>query len=139
MFKGPLDVGHTPVGQVPPSPSTVAQYSLFQSGWNVSLTSAALAHPGTLHLPRSYLCEKNDSFIRDKYNHGVACLSGSSQGEGVASDTPRVLCGGNRVILPIPILPCETCETRLIAKMSFICMRTKSHFHINGFAFSLAR
>lgn len=45
LFKGPLDVGHTPVGQVPPSPSTVAQYSLFQSGWNVSLTSAALAHP----------------------------------------------------------------------------------------------
>ena len=75
----------------------------------------------------------NDSFIRDKFNHGVACLSGSRQGEGVASDTPRVLCGGNRVILPIPILPCETCET------SFICMRTKSHVHINGFAFSLAR
>ena len=52
---------------------------------------------------------------------------------------PKGFSGGNRVILPIPILPCETCETRLSAKMSFICMRTKSHFHINGFAFSLAR
>ena len=34
---------------------------------------------------------ENDSFIRDKFNHGVACLSGSRQAEGVASDTPRVL------------------------------------------------
>ena len=81
----------------------------------------------------------NDSFIRDKFNHGVTCLSGSRQAEGVASDTAKGFSGGNRVILPIPILPCETCETRLSAKMSFICMRTKSHFHINGFAFSLAR
>ena len=81
----------------------------------------------------------NDSFIRDKCNHGVACLSGSRQGEGVASDTAKGFSGGNRVILSIPILPCETCETRLSGKMSFICMRTKSHFHINGFAFSLAR
>jgi len=45
LFKGPLDVGHTTAGHVPPSPSTVAQYSLFQSGWNVPLTSAALAQP----------------------------------------------------------------------------------------------
>ena len=94
----------------------------------------------------------NDSFIRDKFNHGVACLSGSRQGEGVASGTPRVLCRGNRVILPIPTLPWETssltghcrvvrtltCKTRLSAKMIFICMRTKSHFHINGFILSLA-
>ena len=46
LFKGPLDVGQTATGHVPPSPSTVAQYSLFQSGWNVPLTSAALSHPG---------------------------------------------------------------------------------------------
>lgn len=45
LFKGPLDVGHTATGLVPPSPSTVAQYSLFQSGWNVPLTSAALSLP----------------------------------------------------------------------------------------------
>lgn len=43
LFKGPLDVGQSTEGCVPPSPSTVAQYSLFQSGWNVPLTSAALA------------------------------------------------------------------------------------------------
>lgn len=49
LFKGPLDVGHPATGHVPPSPSTVAQYSLFQSGWNVPLTSAALSHPGMLN------------------------------------------------------------------------------------------
>ncbi|PFX33294.1 protein SMG7-like [Stylophora pistillata] len=45
LFKGPLDVVQTSAGIVPPSPSTVAQYSLFQSGWNVPLTSAALSQP----------------------------------------------------------------------------------------------
>ncbi|XP_068688143.1 nonsense-mediated mRNA decay factor SMG7-like [Montipora foliosa] len=44
LFKGPLDVGQSAASYVAPSPSTVAQYSLFQSGWNVPLTSAALAH-----------------------------------------------------------------------------------------------
>lgn len=41
LFKGSSDVGQSTAGYVPPSPSTVAQYSLFQSGWNVPLTSAA--------------------------------------------------------------------------------------------------
>ena len=50
LFKGPLDVGHTSTGLVPPSPSTVAQYSLFQSGWNVPLTSAALSLPGVCNV-----------------------------------------------------------------------------------------
>ena len=50
LFKGPLDVGHTSTGLVPPSPSTVAQYSLFQSGWNVPLTSAALSLPGACNV-----------------------------------------------------------------------------------------
>ncbi|XP_078358285.1 nonsense-mediated mRNA decay factor SMG7-like [Oculina patagonica] len=45
LFKGPLDVGHTSTGHAPAPPSTVAQYSLFQSGWNVPLTSAALSQP----------------------------------------------------------------------------------------------
>ena len=42
LFKSSLDGGPGGLDEVPPSPSSVAQYSLFQSGWNVPLTSAAL-------------------------------------------------------------------------------------------------
>ena len=73
---------------------------------------------------------------------------GSRQGEGVASGTLRTFCRGNRVKIlswesssltgHFRVLRTLTCKTRLSAKMSFMCMSTKSHFYINGFILSLA-